>query len=36
MDIDTADLTPEQVEDWEYYLRWYRDNGWEGDSHAAG
>jgi hypothetical protein len=24
-------LTPEQFKEWEYYLRWYRDNGWEGD-----
>ena len=31
MDVDTEKLTPEQREDWEYYLTWYQSNGWTGD-----
>lgn len=31
VDIDVAKLAPEQSQDWEYYLNWYRNNGWVGD-----
>jgi hypothetical protein len=31
MNTETCKLTSEQSEDWEYYLRWYSSNGWEGE-----
>lgn len=31
MNAEIAKLTTEQSEDWEYYVRWYLSNGWEGD-----
>jgi len=24
-------LTPEQSAEWQYYVRWYGNNGWEGE-----
>ncbi len=31
MNTETANLTPEQSEDWKYHSTWYLGNGWAGD-----
>ena len=31
MDEALKQLTSEQNKDWEYYLRWYHENGWDGE-----
>jgi hypothetical protein len=30
MQIELDNLTPEENLNWEYFLRWYNDNGWVG------